>query len=387
MKTTRSIFLTMLFFWITGFSTSAFATIDPSASVVLVRTSCTVNGTQLNDCFENLWSLTSWLSTTRHPNADSPLKVEIGAGTFGPDVANEQLGNFIACDAASNYTGHISFEGAGITQTIITGVGGNTTAPLNVNSCTELSFSHLKITSTFYGAVRWNGGGVSHWNDVQLIGIGRTWYEPHCGASPGTHYWTSSLLTGTLAGVALTYEASCDESFFFGSQISVAIPSTYSGSLLPGGAVVAHNAGIIHLYGSHLAAYIDGGDSQSSNAITAANASSGGMIHMHGTGIDVSSQTGKNITALTAASGGMIHANSSAFMLASTGTVTRISNNGGTVMAPYLWQEAASPPNVISANGSDQVVITSTSDGHPHLLIYDNTCSSTWYDANLNACH
>ena len=391
MNKRNSVFLIILSFWIMCFSTSSVAAIDPAAAVVKLRVNCTNNGVALDDCFQTLWSLTSWIKTTRLPNANRPLKVEIGPGTFGPNVDAGIVATSITCNPTLNYTGYISFEGAGNNQTIITGMGSGSSSPLMVNSCTEMNFSHLQVTTTFYGAVEWSGGGISRWNDVQLVGVGRAWYES-CGATPGTHYWTSSQLTATAAfSVVDTYDASCDESFFSGSQITISVPSTYGQGLALsyGGAVVASGRGIIHLYGSQLRAFIDGGASSQSNLVPAANAYNGGMIHIHGTGIDVSSTSGRNITALLANTGGMIHANSSAYVMKSTGTMTRINDNNksGIIMAPYLWQEDASPPNIISVNGSDQVVITATSDGHPHPLIYDNTCPRKWYDTNSRTCY
>ncbi len=381
MKKIYSASLIVLSFWFLFLLSAASAAIDPTADKVSLRVSCTINNNPLDNCFTNWWSLNSWINTTRHPNANSPLEVDIGPGTFGPNLDAGAISLRINCNPATGYTGYISYVGVGSNQTILTGQGSGSNSPLMVQSCTNLNFSHLQISNpntgiAGYGAVQWSGGGISHWDDVQLMGNGRAWYEA-CGATPGTHYWTSSQLTASAAfSVADTYDASCDESFFFGSQINL----IGAGLGNTNGAVVADGTGTIHLYGSHISVINAG-------SAPAANAHNGGMIHIHGTGIDVTSTTGQNIVALLAASGGMIHANSSAFMMSSTGTITRISNNGGTIMAPYLWQENTSPPNVISANGSDQVVITATSDGHPHLLIYDNTCSSSWYDTNLHACH
>ena len=119
MNKRNSVFLIILSFWIMCFSTSVAAAIDPTAAVVKVRVSCSANGVALDDCFENLLSLTSWIKTTRLPNANRPLKVEIGPGTFGPPVGIEFTR--IKCNPTANYTGYISFEGAGNNQTIITG--------------------------------------------------------------------------------------------------------------------------------------------------------------------------------------------------------------------------------------------------------------------------
>jgi hypothetical protein len=354
------------------------AAVDPAAAVVMVRKSCTDNGVALDDCFTTMADLTDWMATARKPNAQTPLHVDIGPGKFSGDI-------FITCDPGNNYTGYTAFEGAGIGQTILYGHGSGNNSPVTINSCTELSFAHLKIQGSFYGGVEWGGGGNSKWDDVEVIGNARAWYESSCGATGGSHYWFGSKLTATaltFAGIADTYDASCDESWFFGSEVTVSVPTNaYQAS---GGAVVAHGNGIIHLYGSVLRTLIDG--PTTGNNVPAASASSGGVIHIHGTGIDAISTTGKNVTALYAGTGGMIHAPATAYNLSTTGTITRISNNGGNIMAPYMWQENASPQNIVSTTGADTQVVTNNPDGHPHLAVYDNSCTSKWFDTVTGAC-
>jgi hypothetical protein len=70
----------------------------------------------------------------------------------------------------------------------------------------------------------------------------------------------------------------------------------------------------------------------------------------------------------------MIHANGAAYNLhtGTGGTVTRIvkdTNSATHVHAPYVWEEHPNPPNILSANGADTAVTTSTADGHPHQLV------------------
>jgi hypothetical protein len=362
-----------------GLGQTAYAAIDPAAAVVKVRTVCTDNGIALDDCFESMAALTDWMANIRKPNATSPLRVEIGPGTYAEDV-------FITCNSAAGYTGYTSFEGAGSSQTIINGFGSANSTPLNVNNCTEMNFSHLKITTRFYGGVHWNGGGNSRWTDVQVIGAGRAWYEETCGATPGNHYWMGSKLVATAVfSVAETYRATCDESWFLGSEVTVSVPSdAYPAN---GGAVTATDAGIIHVYGSVLRTLVDG--PTMGNNVPAASVGygrSGGTIHIHGTGIDGISTTGQNITALYAGPGGMLHTNETAYNLSTTGVVTRISNQGGDVHAPYLWEGRPEAPNITSANGADMAVVTNTTDGQPHLVIYSTACASKWFDTVAKAC-
>lgn len=361
-----------------GGTHAVYAAIDPAAAVVKVRKTCTENGATLDNCFAGMASLTAWMANTRKPNSSNPLRVEIGPGTYLEDV-------FVTCNVANNYTGYISFEGAGSGQTIISGYGSGSTSPLNVSSCTELSFSHMKITTRFYGGVHWDGGGTSRWTDVQVIGAARAWYEENCGAVPGSHYWMGSKLTATAAfSIAETYRATCDESWFFGSEVTASVPANaYPAS---GGAISASAKGMIHVYGSVLRTLIDGPTQGNNVPAAAVDGTSGGEIHIHGTGIDAISTTGKNVVALVATNNGFLHANQTAYNLSTTGTKTRIVNNGGHVHAPYLWESHPEAPAVTSVNGADMAVVTNTADGQPHMIIYSSACASSWFDTVTRAC-
>lgn len=198
------------------FTTPSVAAIDPVADVVMVRKSCTENSTPLNNCFTTMGSALNWMSTTRKPNASNPLRVDIGPGLFESfDSEGSRKNISINCNPAAGYTGHTTFEGSGSRQTILKGQGSGSTSALNVNSCTELNFSHLQITTGFYGGVQWSGGGNSNWNDVEILGTARAWYEGVCGATKGKHYWFASKLASTAAfGIGETYRATCDESWF-----------------------------------------------------------------------------------------------------------------------------------------------------------------------------
>ena len=358
-----------------GVTQAVYAAVDPAAAVVKVRKTCTENGITLENFFDSIASLTGWMASIRKPNAASPLRVEIGPGKFLEDV-------YVSCNVANNYTGYTSFDGAGSSQTIINGFGSGNSAPLNVSSCTEMNFSHLKITTRFYGGVHWDGGGNSRWTDVQVVGTARAWYEETCGATPGSHYWMGSKLTATAAfSIAETYRATCDESWFFGSEVTVSVPANaYPAS---GGAVTAFDKGMIHVYGSVLRTLTDG---PTQGTGVAAAAVSGGEIHIHGTGIDAISTTGRNVVAVYAANGGQLHANETAYNLNTTGSKTRVVNNGGHVHAPYLWEGHPEAPSVTSVNGADMAVVTNTADGQPHMVIYSSTCASSWFDTVTRAC-
>lgn len=372
-------------------SSIASAANDPAAAVVAVRKSCTENGVTLNNCFTTMGAVTGWMSTTRKPNVDNPLRVDIGPGLFESfDSEGTRKDITIKCSPSTGYTGYTTFEGSGSKQTILKGQGSHSTSAMNVSSCTAMNFAHLQITTGFYGGVKWSGGGNSNWNDVEILGNARAWYEEGCSSTRGKHYWFSSKLTATAVfGIAETYRSTCDESWFYGSEITVSTPAnTYSAT---GGAILAFGDGIIHVYGSALRTFIDT-DGLVPAAVAGYAGSQGGEIHIHGTGIDLTSTTGRDVVALSASNGGMIHADVTAFNPSTTGTVTRIANHGGHIHAPYIWQHIPNPAAIsdfTSVDGADQTVVMV--NGYPHTAIYSTQCKNAdntkaWYDTVDKVC-
>ncbi|TCV82905.1 hypothetical protein [Sulfurirhabdus autotrophica] len=372
-----------------AFVTCSYAAIDNTAPAVKLQTSCTEAGVALNNCFTSMGALTSWINYTRLPNKTAPLVVNIGPGTFGRLA--------LTCNAAANYTGYVSFSGSGPKQSVIQFAAGGS-PPFGIiesNGCTNLSFSSLRVSSgdsaggMNYGYIVWNGGGMSQWSNVVAEVSARGWSEDTCGSTKGEHYWMGSRFVNTaLVGIGTGYSATCDDSWFIGSEITLTtrkkgILTAYNGDFV---AISAANNTEVHVYGSVIRA-IGPDASTSTGSLTAVSATSNGQVHLHGTGIDVLSAEARNVIALSAASGGMIHANGSAYNLSTaSGTVTRIANNGGHIHAPYLWEHIPTAP-LISVTGADMTTVaTGTSDGHPHLAIYDTTCVSKWYDTVDKVC-
>lgn len=385
MKSFR-IFPAVAFLACISFSPGSLAVIDNNAPAVKLQTSCTEGGVALNNCFEDTTTLADWLKTIRRPNAQNPLVVNIGAGEFGSLTLS---GPAKKCDPGINYTGYISFVGSGPDKTTFTSQN-----PMTIGNCTNMSFSNMAIGNTFYGGyISWNGGGSSTWNNVVVDGQSRIWIES-CGVTRGKHYWFGSRLKMTAAAsIADGYDASCGESWFIGSEIQADLCDPNGGYGPNGNFLIrASEQGEIHVYGSVIRV---GATCQMGvgTPILAITASDGGNVHVHGTGIDVISTVPNNIVVLQAASGGVIHANGAAYNLSTpSGTVTRISNNGGHIHAPYLWEHIPDPatiPNFTSANGADQTTVTSgTSDGHPHTVVYSTNCpaNARWYDQVDKVC-
>lgn len=362
-----------------SFSSGVYAVIDSNAPVVKLQTSCTEGGTALNNCFETTDSVVSWMTTVRvpKPSAAAPLTVKMGPGTFGPLM--------LTCDATSGFTGNVSFAGSGRDQSRFQGAGFLVTHPAVIRNCTALDFADIKFVSPKYGYIDWGGGGTSVWENVDVAGGSRGWLETSCGSSPGKHYWFSSRIFSSGFGANTPYSASCDESWFFGSEIV---------TNANGPAAWAYGNAQLHVYGSNLR--VDDSVGGLTVPVVAFQANDNGVVHIHGTGIDAAGGTNSTVKALVAAGGGMIHANASSYFLSAGagGTIMRADNNNGTghIHAPYLWEHIPDPavmPNFTSINGADMTTVTTgTSDGHPHTVVYSTNCPSNarWYDQVDKVC-
>lgn len=206
---------------------------------------------------------------------------------------------------------------------------------------------------------------------------GNGWREDGCASVKGKHYWTASIFHIQVPSNGNGYTALCDESWFYGSEISTDADGGPGQSLLR-----ADGIGEIHVYGGSLRAL---GFVNKTNIATAQN---GGSIHIHGTGIDMLTSADATAEVFNATAGGMIDANASAYNLKTgvNGSIVRVNNNVGTghVHAPHLWEEHPMPPNIVSVTGADMAV--TTDNGETHLVIYNSNCASKWFDVNTNAC-
>jgi hypothetical protein len=192
-------------------------------------------------------------------------------------------------------------------------------------------------------------------------------------------------------GAAVGYKAACDESWFFGSEISETASTYLNGNGLV--ALGVSGQAEAHVYGSAIRAISDV-TATGNGPIVAVNASNGGIVHIHGTGIDVISSVPNNLVALNAATGGLIHANESSYNLSTpSGTVTRIkkdTNINTHVHAPYLWEHIPDPttiPNFTSVTGADTT--TEVVGADINMLVYNSQCTGSggpWYNVALRTC-
>lgn len=351
------------------------AAVDTNATVVQLRKSChEENGTVLiSNCFTDLPTLNSWIWNTRNPqpSAASPLLVEIGPGVF--------TGQFTCTNK-----GYVTLRGAGMGNSIIE----NAPSPIATTNCENLTFSHMTLRNTAGVFATQTLGGSSFWDNVEVDALGYAWIDSptyEC-VGVGKHYWLNSrIVARTSFTFTKGYYNACDESWFLGSEIT-AIGTEYSPSVVP---VFAHG-GEVHVYGSVIRAVTN--TNVVVGELVAAQSINNAKIHIHGTGIDVISPAANNIVALRANNTSEIHVNVSSYNL-STGTggsVKRINKNGeGHIHAPYLWEHIPNPaviPNFTSETGADMTTITNTPGNHPHLVIYDSGCTSSWFDTTTNAC-
>jgi len=365
----KGIVLSTMAFCTIALSAAVYADPDPTAGVVYLRTDCTEGGVTVANCVTTMSSLLNWINNTRHPSAANPLVVEIGPGTF----------KAFNCNGG----GYTTLRGSGRQNTIITN-GQAYGDAFQATNCTQIDVSELTIlgTGTALHTMDWIGGGTSTWSNVDVSGNSYGWWD-----TGGTHYWFGCRFINKAGyGVSRAYETQ-GASWFFGSQIEADGPA---GNVM---ALGVFGSGEAHVYGGNVRALMPNGTAGAPGAETGIEAvyagGTGAQVHLHGTGIDVISGAGNDIAALVAGSGAMIHANGSAYVLTTGtgGTVYRLINNGGDMRAPYVWQSSATPPNIGSITGADQVMITGTGNGHPGMVVYDDSCASKWYDIGAQACH
>jgi hypothetical protein len=395
MKSILSMVGAITFIWAAFTPLSASATaynVDDNAQVVKLRTSCTEGSSPvvtLDNCFDNSADLRDWIEGVRLPGPSNPLAIEIGPGTF--TAFDLSCITVLRGNETVNYEGNITFRGSGTDQTII---APQATRPWTISGCANMTFSdfsfHATGQSQYTNYITWENGGSSVWRNVDVTGFAYAWRAEECtSADPhATHYWFGSRLkvvqTPSHNIFATVYKEGCDKSWFFGSELTFDCTAG-----CPQGGTVIHalgDTGEVHVYGSVIRAL--GGATGNPN-FTAALAEGSGMIHIHGTGIDLLTPTATQLIGLHAIDTGRVHADDSAFNVSTGpgGTITRIldeTTSGPGVHAPYLWTRQDAPPSIISKDGADVAVVNESTG--PRFLIYNSACASKWYDVGNNAC-
>ncbi len=259
------------------------------------------------------------------------------------------------------------------------------------------------------------GGGSSTWSNVEVTvvsgsGANWTWYEIGCDTTQpkAVHYWYSSKLTGAQSGSLGGGYQTCSENWFLGSEISTIIDPNGGGSKAAAIVSLAGNGvnGDVRLFGSVVRILVP--SSAASINLTSVRAiqanGTGASVNKHGglINVDASASTQSyGVSAVRVDNGGAVRILDTAFSVkappaAYTSSVKRIEigPSGGTVAAPFLWDNGTTLPNITSTTGADLLVETdcnaagacSGSGTETHLMIYNGTCSSKWWDVNKNAC-
>lgn len=372
---------TITYFVLFSCITSSIATAapDPGASTIRLEKDC---GADPN-CLTTVGSLMNWIWNTRtpSPSAASPLLVLIGPGEFS--------GSPLACTNApfmpNPNLGHVTYRGAGRKNTVIShGFFGAVST-----NCDNMVFESMTLKGGYAG-VGWFLGGSSTWTNVEMIGGYYGWLDANssnrdvCSDAQGRHEFFSSSIVAEGIQAVEAFQNRCGKNWLWGSEISIH-QSALKNKIVGVSTIGSGNE--LHLYGSNLRVTSD--VDTSTLAHIGIEAIDSGNVHVHGTGIDVVSVFANEITALSAVNGGLIHASESAYVLNNGvgGLTTRVSNVGGTVHAPHMWAQGATPPQIESENGADTMVITNTADGQPHLVIYSESCtSSKWFDVVTGSC-
>jgi len=361
------------------------------SSVVSLRTSCIEGGNEINNCFNDLTALEGWMNNIR---ISPSLLIDVAPGTYTRGPAN--TAGAINCSSKN-----ITIRGSGRTQSQIKSenTGVFPSAGISIGAgCDNLDVQDIKISGWLQGAVTSNSTVSTFWTNVELEGGTYGWLEPEgeCSDNDGKHFWYSSSIVATGAtGGTINYTAHCAESWFFNSQI---VANNNGTGAVSGFALLADDAEV-HIYGSNVRLIIgDNIDAAGADVIRSIN---GGLVHVHGTGLDLI-HNGTGVSSVLEADGlSEIHANETSFSLHnnSTGNVERLSGTGK-LSSPFQWSSRSVPPVMLSRSGADTYIETdcpatdncSKGGTFPHTMIYRAECTGTsvnegpWYDTVTNAC-
>lgn len=365
-----------------GLPVMAQATIEDDAQKVLLQTSCTVNGNILDNCFEDMNTMNTWIFNTRVRSKTNPLLVEIGPGLF-------YTSQFTCEDE-----GYITLRGSGRQHTTIKSNGGYTLAlrpecnldveNLRIEDRDPISLGAVNIGSSLGGAP-----GKTTWNNVDIDSKAYGWTESGCSGS--THYWFGSRINvRTGFGIARGY-STCSISWFYGSEIT----ATATGGSEAIAIIGKGGGNETHFYGGNLRVLAGDGINMQSAAkgdnsagvvkgLVAVSAGPQDEIHIHGTGIDVISAEANNTAALLGWNDSFIHASESSYAMktGAGGTKTRILPYSNTdIRAPHDWHQGTTAPDIVSVTGADNFV--DIGGAFPVMYIYNSNCASSggpWSD-------
>lgn len=334
-----------------------------------------------SNCVQDIDSLNQWI-VGRAPSRSNPVRIDIGPGEFQGTL--ECIG-----------WGGITIHGAGRDSTTITSNLTYLVPGIYTSNCVGLNVAHLTVKGG-YRAVHLGESSVTTWTDVEIIGGARGVYSTFgCDPSLTRHTWYNSRIEAIPRGMTVAYDARCGEHRIYGSElVANGSLSQYGG--IPNNVVSLKvnktiNKVTVRVVGSVLSAVLNipnGG----AVPVSAIQVDNGAEVSVVGTQIDILSRVPHEVLVLSANTGGSIKVDGSSYKLAtvSPGSVRRIGvSGGGVVQAHFHWAALPDPsqiPGYRSLHGAD----TSTwiNGGHPHMLVYDETCpnGTNWYDSLDKIC-
>ncbi len=402
----------------------------PNADVVYLRKDCT---TGLTNCFSSMAALAgsegtgapvhpspetngSWLWDTRQPTPSSPVLVVVGPGSWTSFVCPDRTGG--------PPFGGVTLRGSGRETTSLHG----TTAGFDASNCFSLDVNDMTISGQSQG-VRWTGEGSAFWHDVDIrtdpTGALAAWKDG-CSASDtlSEHSFFSSRIIADGAGAQASFglqltafESSCSRSSFFGGELRAAGDPTVGFQRvvdLSNGAELRVAGTAIRGLGADRTPAFSGiwGVLASGNHATRTTRFEliGGIVSLF-----ASHASGGTASVAGASLSGRVEfsAPASAWVVrAPDGASYRVATDAGgpatpVVASPFLWQSGTDEPEsgLLSETGRDLFVETdcngtteecncsepgidcSGDPVHPHLMVYDSSCSPTpWFDLVTRAC-
>ena len=378
-------------------ATRAQPLIDPSASVIELRSSCAMPGsTYLDNCFETTADVVDWLwngGRTSEPNSLDPVTVRVAPGTF----------DRFECDGTSvSMRGFVSVVGSGRDVTRFVnpidapeaGLGGACPGGITVRDCTSLSFRHVTAQGLGSGVV-WAGAGSSQWEGLDMIadnegaarcnGSAFGWYD----LNPASlhFFWNTRFEARGVGNTGVIAFNARGESWLYGSDLFAQVGGAGQGGVYA--AVLSASPNGVRIFGSTVRARADASFPTTVSGFHVWG--SGATVHMHGGIVNVNAPISVSISAL--GPDVFVHTPGTAFVLPTSPVVsaTRVIDvTGSNVQSPFLWPSSTTPPSVTNLkDGADLFVKTNEgpNQDESHLFVYDRSCTvNPWRSVTTGMC-
>ena len=378
---------------------AAAQSMDDDARVVELRSSCLVDGSTLDNCFETSADLTDWLWNGGRPSAPNSLDqvlVRVGPGDF----------DRLECTGAMN--GWVSFQGAGREHSHFVEAAPSA-APdpalalacpggVTIKDCTNLSFSDLSARGNTRGVVV-AGDGSTTWTSVDIVAddegaptcllpFASGWYDVNGTGAGLNFFWNTRIVGRGSSGIVAAFIAGSSESWIYSGDILLDV----TGAATLTDVVTSGTTADVRMFGTTVRGVASPATSGLIYGLRAT-----GNIHMHGGIVNLTAKGDGSAGPVTLVSvagqaGGFVHTPETAFVLPGHSNTTRIritADNPQKVQSPFLWPPSQDPPPIASTDGSDMFVKTNggASGTESVLYLFDNDCPSPhWRSAADGSC-